>query len=168
MEAADFEAVYRQQYSLVLSLATHRLSDPTQAEDATSEVFRLAWEHYQDGGSVTLPWLYQTLRNVVANQYRRAQRTTQVQQLLSATQTPEHLPDEEIHDAFIIQAAMAELRDADRELLMMAYWDDLSRAEIAQVLGCTSVAVRVRLTRAKKRLSNKLDIGTQKKGGRDD
>lgn len=168
MNAADFEAVYRRHHSLVLSIASNRLGEVAFAEDITNEVFSLAWEHSQQGGTVTLAWLYRTLRNLVANQYRREQRTAQTHRLLGASQATDQLPDDEIHDALIIRNAMAELREKDRELLMMAYWDDLTRTEIAGILGCTSVTARVRLTRARRRLLAKLGIGAQQKGHRDE
>jgi RNA polymerase sigma-70 factor (ECF subfamily) len=47
---------------------------------------------------------------------------------------------------------MEELSSSDRELIRMAYWEDLSRDEIAEILGCSAVTVRVRLLRARNRL----------------
>lgn len=44
----------------------------------------------------------------------------------------------------------------DRELLRLAYWDDLSRHEIATVLGISVGAVDTRLHRARQRLRERL------------
>jgi len=44
---------------------------------------------------------------------------------------------------------MAALRDSERDILQMAYWDELSVAEIAGVLQCSEAAAKVRLHRAR-------------------
>ncbi|HKS03560.1 MAG TPA: sigma-70 family RNA polymerase sigma factor, partial [Arthrobacter sp.] len=45
--------------------------------------------------------------------------------------------------------AMAALRDNERDILQLAYWDELSMAEIAGVLQCSEAAAKVRLHRAR-------------------
>jgi RNA polymerase sigma-70 factor, ECF subfamily len=52
--------------------------------------------------------------------------------------------------------ALAALRAADREVLMLVCWEGLDSARAARVLGTTSVAVRLRLHRARRRLSQLL------------
>lgn len=51
-----------------------------------------------------------------------------------------------------LRCAMARLSDRDREVLMLAAWEQLAPAEIAAVLGCSRSAANVRLHRARKRL----------------
>jgi RNA polymerase sigma-70 factor (ECF subfamily) len=47
---------------------------------------------------------------------------------------------------------MEKLKPADREVLQLVTWDGLSHAEAAEVLGCTSNAVALRLHKARSRL----------------
>lgn len=58
----------------------------------------------------------------------------------------------ETADALDVRRALAGLRETDREILYMAYWEDLTRAEIASILGISTVTVRVRLLRARQTL----------------
>jgi RNA polymerase sigma-70 factor (ECF subfamily) len=51
-----------------------------------------------------------------------------------------------------LTSALAQLSDGDRELLRLAYWDDLSRQDLATVLGISVGAVDTRLHRARQRL----------------
>ena len=65
---------YRANYSLILTTCERRLSDRKAAEDATAEVFRVAWERATAGQELSLPWLYGVARNLVGREYRRTRR----------------------------------------------------------------------------------------------
>jgi RNA polymerase sigma-70 factor, ECF subfamily len=52
--------------------------------------------------------------------------------------------------------ALARLNDAERELLLLIAWDGLSPAEAATVLGIKPATARVRLLRARRRLTQAL------------
>lgn len=56
-----------------------------------------------------------------------------------------------------LDAALAELRQADREVLVLRYYEDLSIAELAEALGIAAGAVEVRLSRARARLKRILE-----------
>jgi len=150
----DFASFYRSHYSLILTTVGRRLNDHSTAEDVTSEVFRVAWSHYQTGGEMTLPWLYTVARNVVGNEYRRSTRSAAL--TVKAAGHADDVMDDRDDDADV-RRAMMELREADREILFMAYWEDLSGAEIATILGCKVPTVWVRLNRARSALRAHLD-----------
>jgi RNA polymerase sigma-70 factor (ECF subfamily) len=50
-------------------------------------------------------------------------------------------------------AALRALSDADRELLTLLAWHDLTQDEAAQALGCSRGALKVRLHRARRRFA---------------
>ena len=52
--------------------------------------------------------------------------------------------------------ALSALRERDRRILQYAYWDELDRGEIAEVLGTDLVAVQQRLEAATRRLTDRL------------
>jgi RNA polymerase sigma-70 factor, ECF subfamily len=55
-----------------------------------------------------------------------------------------------------LAAALARLSDGDRELLLLIAWEGLSPAEAASVLGVKPATARVRLLRARRRLTQAL------------
>ncbi len=55
-----------------------------------------------------------------------------------------------------LAAALVRLNDADRELLLLIAWDGLSPAEAATVLAIKPATARVRLSRARRRLTQAL------------
>lgn len=56
-----------------------------------------------------------------------------------------------------VRAAIARLREADREVLALVLWERLSHSEVAELLGCSTNAVAVRLHRARARLRRLLE-----------
>jgi RNA polymerase sigma-70 factor (ECF subfamily) len=157
MTADDFAAFYRRSYRLVLSVAQQRLGDFAAAEDAAAEVFRIAWAQVRAGNEPNLPWLYVTLRNVVGNEYRRAGRAEALAAKVATRSVdaaqPGFIGDDAPEDAIVVRDALAKLPSADRGLLIMTYWEDLTTAECAQILGSSPTAVRIRLMRARRRLA---------------
>ncbi|AYF97203.1 RNA polymerase sigma factor [Protaetiibacter intestinalis] len=153
-----FREIYREHRSLILTTCERRLSDHHAAEDATAEVFRIAWQKILDGKRVDLPWLYRTARNVVGNEYRRRGRA---QALFDKTEelarvTGIATPERSIETL----AALSRLRLDDREILFMAYWEDLSSSEMAAILRLRETTVRMRISRARAALRRVLDQGT--------
>jgi RNA polymerase sigma factor (sigma-70 family) len=151
---AEFEAFYRAHYSVILATLNRRLSDYGTAEDVASEVFRIAWSHHQEGGQLGLAWLYTVARNLVGNEYRRAARSTALR--LKAQSNVADAAEEPHDTGADTRRAMMKLREADREILFMAYWEDLSGSEIAEILGCKVPTVWVRLNRARAALRTHL------------
>lgn len=143
---------------MIVAAAFNRLSDISDAEDAAAEVFAQAWRRREAADHVfTIEWLYVSLRNVVGNHYRS--RTRHHRRVERAGQH-HPAPVEGASDAVLdVRAAVNRLDPADRELIWMAYWEDLSREEIARILGCTPATLRVRLHRARKKLQDALSEG---------
>jgi RNA polymerase sigma-70 factor (ECF subfamily) len=56
-----------------------------------------------------------------------------------------------------ILAALAGLKPDDREVVLLAAWEELSPQQIGAVLGVSQIAARSRLHRARKRLRVLLD-----------
>lgn len=155
MDVTAFAAFYTRHYRLVLTVAQQRLGGWSDAEDITAEAFRIAWAHHQEGHQLSLPWLYQVVRNLIGNEFRRLARAdgfVHTVGLLIEEQTAE-LSDENARE---VRRCIRLLPEDSRELLYMAYWEGLSRDEIAAILGCTATAVRLRLMRVRRRLQGML------------
>ena len=97
-----------------------------------------------------LPWLYAVARKTIANERRRRTRT-------ATTSRREVAWDAEPAGDNVLASAFAALNDRDREILRLVAWESLSLVEAALVLGCSTVACRVRFHRAKARLAARLE-----------
>ncbi len=141
--------LYRERYRTILTTIEHRVSSFETAEDLTEHVFTLAWERLQAGDGVDLRWLYTTARNVVGNEYQRRQR--QLALLEKAGENIITVPSADSEDQLSeVRRRIRNLDDEQRELIYMAYWEELTGDEIAQILGCTPATARKRLQRARK------------------
>ena len=152
-DRARLEALYAEHAAAVHAYARRR-ADAATAEDAVAETFLVAWRRLRDVPSADpLPWLYATARHVLANQRRgdarRAALSARLQRERPAPPAAEPGVSEE---GAALLRALAALRPADREVLLLTAWEGLEPARAAVVLGCTRAALHVRLHRARRRL----------------
>jgi RNA polymerase sigma-70 factor (ECF subfamily) len=163
-----FRELYRANFQPVQGYAVNRLGAADDVPDVVAEVFTIAWRRLAD---VPPPpadrfWLYGTARRVIARRYRSAGRLRNLLGRLAAERYPTQQPPAGVIDPVQEQvlAALAKLRPADREALLLVHWEQLSYAEAAQVLGCSANAVGIRVHKAKARMRALLDEETG--GGR--
>ncbi|NUR92389.1 MAG: sigma-70 family RNA polymerase sigma factor [Nonomuraea sp.] len=151
-----FEAVYRETYEQILGYALRRCESPEDAADVVAETFATAWRRIDrlPGGDEARLWLYGTARKVLANHRRGQSRRPRLVALdLDLTQVRADHPQD---DALVVRAvadAFAELSTADREILALSAWEGLDPGELAAVLRCSRNAARIRLHRARRRMS---------------
>lgn len=123
-----------------------------------AETFAIAWRRIEDvppGEEATL-WLYGVARMALANHYRGERRRRHHRQALADTIAPFFPGPEESLGLLAITSVFRSLPEEDREVLSLLAWEGLDTAQIAQVLGRSSNAVRIRLFRARKRLARAL------------
>ena len=141
-------------YFQPLTAYTRRRCDDSLADDVVSETFLVAWRRLDDVPSdAALPWLYGIARRTLANQRRGRERQGRLITRLAALPGPCQDRDEENR---AVLDALAALSAADQEVLRLIAWEGLTVAEIAVVLGCSTNAAALRLSRARRRLRRQL------------
>jgi RNA polymerase sigma factor (sigma-70 family) len=158
-----FRQLYEEHYRSIQAYAVRRVDAPADVADVVAEVFTIAWRRLDD---VPPPpaervWLYGTARRALASHYRGARRRNQ---LISRIESSYAEPIPGSPDDRLV-GAMRQLPEGDRETLMLIYWEQLSHAEAAQVLGCSPNAVAIRAHRAKERLRAVLTGADPKESG---
>lgn len=152
-----FEAVYDAYYPAIHQYAARRTGSPDDTADVISETFLTAWRRIDDvpEGEEALLWLYGVARRVLANQQRGDFRRAVLAERLRA----ELAADRPVRpvDLDHVRAAFDELPERDREVLALACWEGLTSQRIAKVVGCTAIAARTRLHRARKRMAAALE-----------
>ncbi|MDX1468687.1 MAG: sigma-70 family RNA polymerase sigma factor [Acidimicrobiia bacterium] len=160
-EAAAFKDVYEGHFGAVLRYCLRRLPEEV-ASDAAAETFTIAWRRRRDfQWDRPLPWLYGVARRVVSNELRSEKRWRRLIQRTHSAST-----DVPGADAAVIEdderdrvvASMSKLGATDREVLMLACWEGLSRRDLALALRCSENAASKRLHRALDRLGAELGV----------
>ena len=128
-----------------------RRTDPETAEDVLAETLLVCWRRATELPDEPLPWVYAVARNCLRNAERSARRQERVAARIMALP-----PDAEPPEDPALDEALATLRPEEAELLRLWAWEQLTPAEIGVVLGITPNAASTRLTRAKKKLSDRL------------
>jgi RNA polymerase sigma-70 factor, ECF subfamily len=132
-----------------------RRTSPEDAADVVAETFLVAWRRLDDVDERTaLPWLYAVARRVLLSQQRATRRQHEIAQRVAAE--PPEAPETAPGSPRVLEA-LASLSEAEREVLMLTAWEELSSSEAARVLGCSPTAYRIRLHRARRRLRERLD-----------
>jgi RNA polymerase sigma factor (sigma-70 family) len=158
--SAEFNALFTATHARVIGYVLRRGAGPADADDVVADVYLVAWRRFDDiPPADPLPWLLGVARNVHRNQQRSRRRGDALLQRLRAESRSGEVTRAVVpSDIATIRRALAALSESDRELLQLAAVEQLSPAQIAQVLRCQPVTVRVRLHRARTRLRAQLEL----------
>ena len=141
-----FIALYKDSYPRIYNFVRRRVDDPELAQELAADVFRIAWQKWDGSSTLEIGWLFTVARNLIGNAYRGRDRQRALEERLMASASDGAGSGRE---NISVQEALMALREKDRDVLQLAYWDRLSVAEIAQVLQCTHSSAKVRLHRAR-------------------
>ena len=155
---ARINDLYRDHARDILGYALRRTRDPEDAADVVAETFLVAWRRLGEvplDGEARL-WLYGTARHVLANHDRGARRRDRLTERLR-DELRQQLPVvPRTGEGSALLEALAGLGEADRELLMLIGWEELTPSQAARALGVSPLAARTRLHRARRRLRAQL------------
>jgi RNA polymerase sigma-70 factor (ECF subfamily) len=147
-----FDALFAAYSPSIVACCGWRADSASDAQDAVAEVFLTAWRRLDElpEGDAARVWLYATARRVLANQRRSTRRREALRERLAREPAPASAEPPAGEEA-LVRAALIQLAPRDREVLLLAEWEDLAPAQIAEVLGCLTVTARGRLHRARRR-----------------
>jgi RNA polymerase sigma-70 factor (ECF subfamily) len=150
----SFGALYQRYHSPMVALAYSMLGDRDLAEDAAQEVFAAAC---RDIGNLKskdrfAAWLAGICRNVA----RQMLRANKVKPVAPNNELEAQSRDDMEDRREVIRRAVWSLRETERELIVLRYFDGFSQARISEVLGISPQAVNGRLVRAKRKIAEYL------------
>lgn len=104
-------------------------------------------------------WLYSITHGVAIDRIRRRRTREKAEEEHFAAFNEAEEPDFAEDDASAIHEAMSEIGLKHREVLALHFLQDLSMADIAQIVGCSEGTVRSRIFYAKKAIKQILMRG---------
>lgn len=144
-----FGELYERYMPKMYSYIFYRTSNRHDAEDLTARVFFRAMSHignYVDKGLPFQAWLYRIAHNLVANWHRDQGRRKiialddYVSHSLKS-ESPDRLA-EELEEREQLMEAIQRLPEDRQQLLLLKFIDQLSNAEIGQIMSRTEGAIK--------------------------
>jgi RNA polymerase sigma-70 factor, ECF subfamily len=152
-DEAELEALWHDWHRHVLAYALRRVDRPT-AEEVVAETFVIAWRRMDELPDPPLPWLLGVARRVLANVRRGERRRVALLDRLRQQPAVGTTPPPGAEGRAL--AALAQLRERDREALLLHAWEGLDHAGAATVMGCSAATFAVRFHRARERFARAL------------
>ncbi|MFT7473249.1 MAG: RNA polymerase sigma factor (sigma-70 family) [Verrucomicrobiales bacterium] len=149
-------------YGTFVYSVCRRSVDEAAAADITQEVFIAAWrnrERYDTTRGGLGPWLAGITRNKVIDHFRAlAREDRRVDKVKNTPQTPQP-SEQELENLtlrMLLVEAIDELPDRARNVISMAFFDDLTHVEIAARTGIPLGTVKSDVRRSLDRLRHRL------------
>jgi RNA polymerase sigma-70 factor, ECF subfamily len=173
---AAFDEIARQAYPDVFSLAEYLTGSKEDGEDVAQNALTRAWRHIGKfrGESLFSTWLHRITTNAALTHLSKRQRYRQKEELgifsddLSDEETTlivpvdnstDHNPETQTENTLLseqLDKALQGLKLKYRQVVILRNVYDMPYAEVANVLGITENAAKVRLHRALKSLRDEL------------
>lgn len=152
MTGESTEALYRTYAPLIARRCRALLGDEQAALDATHDVFLKVCAALPGfrGSAALSTWIYRVATNHCLNRLRKARNRGRVLRLLAREPRPAPTPAPYGAAArrALLEDLLGHLSPDEVQLLVHRFCDDMTQAEIAEVLGVTERTVRNRLERA--------------------
>ena len=167
VEPTNFHALYSRYAEDVYRFAHWLTGNPDDAADITSETFVRVWTAPEEPRMETVKaYLLAIARNLCNKQRQRQSRYVPLDEMVHDRSDPAVSPaqaaanQEELRRAM---QAMQKLPELDRTLLLLRAEADLSYEEIAAATGLSVVAAKVRVFRARAKLTELLKSYNQER-----
>ncbi|MCU1371570.1 MAG: polymerase, sigma-24 subunit, RpoE [Ilumatobacteraceae bacterium] len=163
-DAASFEELVRRTSADTFTLARRLVSDDEDARDVVQDAYLRAFRSIGKfrGDAQFTTWLYRITANCASTHLgrRRRHRHDELDEEVDVVDPkPEHDPQVAADGALLrsqLEAAIADLPPRLRAVVVLRDIYDLSHAEIADELGISESAAKVRLHRARRRLRTQI------------
>jgi RNA polymerase sigma-70 factor, ECF subfamily len=140
----------------VYTVCRRRLGDVGAAEDATQEAFTSVWRRaatFDPARGSAAAWLYAVARNAAAQLVRKGQAGSRLTVLDDQTADAENDPV----IGLAVHAALTRLPATERQVLELAYFDDMTQTQIAARLQLPLGTVKTRTRAGLHRLAGYLE-----------
>lgn len=165
VDGDSFAVVFNEHHRRAVRLAYLLTSDADLAEDIVSEAFVKVYPRWQRG-EVRDVGAY--LRRAVANESNSRLRRRYLERRASARRHGDdrgvRLVDDGAADRDEVWGALQRLPARQQQAVVLRYYEDLSEAETAEVLGCSVGTVKSQVSRGLARLQELVRPGASASG----
>jgi RNA polymerase sigma-70 factor (sigma-E family) len=161
--AADPEAyaeVFAHHQPYVLRLAYLLCGDPHRAEDLAAEAFARVYPHWRRGAVLDeRAYLRRAVVNEARSKGRRSVLERREVERRTARGRGDRAADDQVVDRDLLEQALRRLPARQRAVIVLRFYEDLTEAATAEVLGMRIGTVKSQTSRAMERLRQILGGG---------
>ena len=153
--------IYRRYSSLVYSVSLRSLGDVTEAEDVTQKVFVAAWtgRHNYKPERAGLPaWLMGIARNKIVDTHERRSRDKRIQNQVVANHHHTDVEPIDVAERLIVADEIARLENVPQQVLRLAFYEDLTHAQIAERLQLPPGTVKSHIRRSLLKIRSRMEV----------
>ena len=156
-----FRELFARYAPMLLRLTIRHLGSEELAREVVQQTFfqvHAARRDFQPDRKLR-PWIFTIAMNLVREHFRRRKRRPETEldeQRAPAAEVHERGPIERRQRAELLYAALAKLPESQRVVVELHWFEERPFAEVAEIVGSTEGAVRVRAHRAYKKLEELL------------
>ncbi|BES62020.1 RNA polymerase sigma factor [Dysgonomonas capnocytophagoides] len=162
MDSSTFKEKYIPYHQKMFRVAYRLVEDVCDAEDLVQETYIKMWNKRDDLLLVDNAESYciTMLRNLCLDFIRsRARHPSQSSEDLQIADKVEIVSEiEQKEDMLYVESLLKQLPEQQQQVIKLRHFDDCSSEEIEQIMGLTSVNVRVLLSRARKRIKELYNV----------
>lgn len=160
---AALEDFYRLFESRVYHYALSRLNDSFDAADTLNEVMMEVWKHAGrfEGRSKVSTWLLGITHHKVYDRLRKRKNTNlqdDIDDHSHQLSDEDHVPMDRVlaavDDQQLVKQCMDKLSDSHRQVIHLAFFEDMHYQDIASIAECPEGTVKTRVYHAKQALKN--------------
>lgn len=150
--------LFERHHPKIYNFCLRMTGNTAASEDLVQEIFMrmLKYRETFRGDADFLPWMYRLARNACNDHFRKAKRQpTTVGEPVFEPASDEPAADRELEhkeEVGVLRKALLALPVERREVLVLSRFEFRNYNEIAELLGCSVGAVKVRVHRAVKQL----------------
>jgi RNA polymerase sigma-70 factor (ECF subfamily) len=167
-ESKAMEEFYRAFSRTIYAFVLRRLKNPVESEEVVVETMYQVWRKAGSFGGRSRPrtWLLGIAQHKLLDKLRASNANTfetlgeEAANIASDEMSAfERLAQQQTEEQ--IQACLIDLPDEQRECIHLAFYEDLSITEIAEIQGCPANTVKTRLFHARRKLKICLERQTR-------
>ena len=162
----NIEKVIEKYNNYIYTVIEHSISTPEDIEEILSDVFIVLWKNYNkiDKNINIKAYLVGIAKNLIKKKYRNYNTTCEMESIEDfENKINSHIDIQELIEenekSKIIESFIEKLKDEDKNIFIMFYYQSKKIKEISKILKISETKVKVTLHRLRKQAKKKIKEG---------